>query len=135
MSRRPMNASRCIPRGIHFVPPTCVEQISTDTVDWYAVERYVREDRPLPSLNRDEVREVAIILRRNGVKRRVVSARLCVYEQLIKEWEAEAGMLSPDQLCTEDGCRKARSGRGLCTNHLSIDRLRRKKAATVAVAA
>ncbi|WP_199546644.1 hypothetical protein [Streptomyces sp. N35] len=135
MTTRPFTASRCPIRGLRFVPPVTVEQISTDDVDWYAVERVVRDDWPLPELNLDELREAALILRRNDVERAAVSARLCIYERLVKEWEADAGMLSPDQLCTENGCGKARAGRGLCTNHLSIDRLRRKKAATEAVAA
>jgi hypothetical protein len=55
-----------------------------------------------------------------------VSIYLCLYERLIKQWEAEAGMLGPDQLCTT-GCGNARVGRGLCTTHLAVVRAADRK--------
>jgi hypothetical protein len=118
-----------------YIPPATEDEFSTETIDYYAVERAISGEDPRPELNRDELREAALWLRAHGVERHQVSVRLCVYERLIKEWEAEAGMLGPDQLCTEADCGKARSGRGLCVNHLAIDRQWRKALAELAVAA
>lgn len=130
---------RCRPRRRPFNPPTTEDEFSTETIDWIAVARVVNEERPLPPLNSDELRETAILLRRRGMERINVSTYLSLYERLIKKWEAEAGMLGPDQLCTHNGCRHARAGRGLCSNHLEADRRRRRadaaKAAEMAVAA
>lgn len=118
-----------------FIPPATEDEFSTDTVDWYAVERAISGDTPRPELTRDEIREAALWLRRHGMERATVSVHLCVYERLVKEWEADAGMLGPDQLCTEDDCRKAKVGRGLCTSHLEADRKWRQAVAGLAVAA
>lgn len=118
-----------------FIPPATEDEFSTEHVDWYAVERAINGETPRPELTRDEAREAALWLRRHGVERAAISVRLCVYERLIKEWEAEAGLLGPDQLCTEGDCRKARAGRGLCTAHLTADRKWRQAVAGLAVAA
>lgn len=132
---RPLSASYVREQRPVFIPPATEEEFSTDTIDWYAVERVVSGEEPQPPLNRDEIREAALILRRHGIERAAVSVRLCVYARLIKEWEAEAGMLGPDQLCTVDDCGKARAGRGLCTNHLLADRQWRKAVAGLGMAA
>ncbi|MFI8872407.1 hypothetical protein [Streptomyces sp. NPDC055243] len=124
-----LSAARCRIQRRPFNPPTTEDQFSTEAIDWIAVARVVNEDQPLPPLNEDELREAALLLRRRGMARIEVSVYLCLYERLIKEWEAEAGMLGPDQLCTIDDCRKARVGRGLCSAHLEVDRRRRRKAA------
>ncbi|WP_030169095.1 hypothetical protein [Streptomyces sp. NRRL S-813] len=118
-----------------FVPPTTEDEFSTETIDWYAVERAISGEDPRPPLNQDELREAALWLRRHDIPRAAVSTRLCVYERLVREWEAEAGMLDPDQLCTRDGCGKARAGRGLCTVHLTADRKWRQAIASLEVAA
>jgi hypothetical protein len=118
-----------------FIPPATEDKFSTRRIDYYAVERAIRGDHPRPALNEYELREAALWLRRNGMPRATVSVHLCVYERLVKDWEADAGMLGPDQLCTVDGCRKARVGRDLCTNHLAADRQWRKAVAELGVAA
>lgn len=118
-----------------FIPPATEDEFSTDTVDWYAVERAINGDSPRPELTRDELREAALWMRRHDIDRTAVSIHLCVYERLVKEWEAAAGMLGPDQLCTHAGCGKARAGRGLCTAHLSIDRKWRQAVAGLGMAA
>ncbi|MFI1928301.1 hypothetical protein [Streptomyces sp. NPDC020377] len=118
-----------------FIPPATEDEFSTDTVDWYAVERAINGEGPRPELTRDELREAALWLRRHGMERAVVSVHLCVYERLVKEWEADAGMLGPDQLCTEPGCGKARAGRGLCVNHGAADRKWRQAVAGLGMAA
>lgn len=117
---------RCRPQRRPFLPPTTEDEFSTEAIDWIAVARVVNEERPLPHLNGDELREAALLLRRRGMERVNVSIYLSLYERLIKEWEAEAGMLGPDQLCTHGGCRHARAGRGLCSNHLEVDRRKRR---------
>lgn len=133
--RRALSASFVREQRHTFIPPATEDQFSTEQIDYYAVERAINGEDPRPDLNRDELREAALWLRRHGVERAAVSVRLCVYERLVKEWEAEAGMLGPDQLCTIDGCRKARAGRGLCTSHLTADRQWRKAIAGLEMAA
>lgn len=135
ITHRPYTAIHCRGQNRPYLPPATEDQFSTERIDWYAVARVVNNDQPWPPLNGDEMREAALILRRNGMERRAVSTYLSLYERLIKEWEADAGMLGPDQLCTEDGCRKARVGRGLCNNHLTVDRQWRKAVAGLGMAA
>jgi hypothetical protein len=137
IERRHLNlvASRVQGRRPVYIPPATEDQFSTEQVDYYAVERAINGESPRPELTRDELREAALWLRRHGMERAAVSVHLCVYERLVKEWEADAGMLGPDQLCTIGGCRKARSGRGLCTVHLTADRQWRRAVAELAVAA
>lgn len=133
--QRALSASYVREQRPTFIPPATEDEFSSDTIDWYAVERAVSGEDPRPELNRDELREAALWLRRHGMKRAAVSVHLSLYERLIKEWEADAGMLGPDELCTIDGCSKARSGRGLCVNHLTADRKWRQAVAGLAVAA
>lgn len=132
---RPLSARHVREQRPHFIPPATEDQFSTDTIDYYAVERAISGENPRPELTREELREAALWLRRHGMDRAVVSVHLCVYERLVKEWEADAGMLGPDQLCTVDDCGKARAGRGLCVNHLTADRKWRQAVAGLAVAA
>ncbi len=87
-------------------------------IDWLAVHRAVSGEHPLPELTRAEQREAAICLSRNGIARLAISIRLGVYTRLVKEWEAEAGLLPDSDLCTHPNCRKPISGRKLCPNHL-----------------
>lgn len=132
---RPFTASYCRGRRHAFLPPATEDEFSTEKIDWYAVERVVNNDRPWPRLNADELREAALALRRADMPRASVSVYLSVYERIVKDWEADAGMLGLDQLCTIDDCRKARVGRGLCTNHLAADRQWRNAIAGLGVAA
>jgi hypothetical protein len=133
---RPFTATYCREQRRPFIPPATEDQFSTETIDWYAVERAIKGEDPRPELTPDELREAAIWLRRHGMPRIVVSTHLCVYERRIKEWEADAGMLGPDDLCTRGDCKRARAGRGLCTTHLEADRKwRRAVAEVLAVAA
>lgn len=118
-----------------FIPPAIEAEFSTERIDYYAVERAISGEDPRPALNEHELREAALWLRRHDMPRAEVSVHLCVYERLVKEWEADAGMLGPDQLCTIDDCRKARVGRGLCVNHLAMDRKWRRAVAELGVAA
>ncbi|MFE7233970.1 hypothetical protein ACFVAF_25540 [Streptomyces sp. NPDC057596] len=135
MRERPLIAALVRNRRHTFIPPATEDQFSTEHIDWYAVERAISGEDPRPRLNEDELREAALWLRRHNMPRATVSVHLCVYERLVKEWEAEAGLLTPDQLCTHDGCRKARAGRGLCTFHLTADRKWRQAIASLEVAA
>lgn len=135
MRERPFIAAFARSQRPAFIPPATEQEFSTADIDWYAVERAISGEDPRPELTRDELREAALWLRRHGMDRAQVSVHLCVYERLVKEWEAEAGMLGPDQLCTEDGCSKARAGRGLCNSHLEYDRKWRQAVAGLAVAA
>jgi hypothetical protein len=122
MRERPFIAAIARGQGLRFMPPAREGEFSTRRVDWYAVERVLNNDLPLPPLNPDELREAALWLRRHDVARATVSTRLSVYERQIKEWEADAGMLPADQLCTLDDCKRASSGRGLCAIHLQQQR-------------
>lgn len=135
MRERPLIATIARGHSTSFIPPATEDEFSTDTVDYYAVERAISGEDPRPELTRDELREAALWMRRHGTERAHVSVHLCVYERLVKDWEADAGMLGPDQLCTEPDCHKARVGRGLCTNHLAMDRKWRQAVAGLAVAA
>ncbi|MER7953888.1 hypothetical protein [Streptomyces sp. NPDC096030] len=112
------------PRGaqIHYLPPATEDEFSTETVDHYAVERAVAGEHPRVELTPDEQREAALCLRRHGVPRIQVSIQLSLYERRIKEWEAEAGLLGPEDLCVVDGCTRARSGRGYCA--ICLNRVR-----------
>lgn len=132
---RPFLARPARGYGSRFIPPAKETEFSTARIDYYAVERAISGEGPRPELTRDELREAALWLRRHGVERAVVSVHLCVYERLVKEWEADAGMLGPDQLCTEGDCGKARAGRGLCTGHLAADRKWRQAVAGLGMAA
>ena len=135
MRERPFLARPARGYGSRFIPPASEVEFSTARIDWFAVERAVNGDEPRPGLNPHELREAALWLRRHGMARALVSVHLSVYERLVKEWEAEAGMLGPDQLCTEPGCGKARVGRGLCVNHLLVDRKWRQAVAGLGMAA
>lgn len=130
-----LTASRARRNCPVYIPPATEDQFSTEQIDYYAVERAITGETPRPELTREELREAALWLRRHGMERAAVSVHLSVYERLVKEWEADAGMLGPDQLCTVDDCRKARAGRGLCTNHLLADRQWRKAVAGLGMAA
>ncbi|MCW7941623.1 hypothetical protein AAW14_06130 [Streptomyces hygroscopicus] len=122
MRERPFIAAHAREQRLTFTPPATETEFSTRRIDWYAVERAISGDHPRPHLNADEIREAALWLRSHGMPRATVSVHLSVYERLVKDWEADAGMLDPDQLCTTTGCRKARAGRGLCTTHLTAER-------------
>ena len=135
MRERPFIATYDRELRLTFIPPATEDKFSTERIDYYAVERAISGEDPRPELTRDELREAALWLRRRGMERATVSVHLCVYERLVKDWEAEEGMLGPDQLCTIGDCRKARVGRGLCTNHLTADRQWRKAVAELGVAA
>ena len=135
MRQRPLIASFARSWRTGFIPPAEETEFSTERIDWYAVERAINGGYPRPQLNADEAREAALWMRRHGIDRARVSVQLGIYERLIREWEADAGMLSPDQLCTEPGCGKARAGRGLCTGHLTADRQWRRVLAELEVAA
>lgn len=135
MRERPFLARPARGYGSRFIPPAKETEFSTARIDWFAVERAINGDEPRPGLNQHELRQAALWLRSHGMSRVAVSVHLCVYERLVKEWEADAGMLGPDQLCTVDGCRKARTGRGLCVNHLLADRQWRKAVAGLGMAA
>jgi len=135
MRERPFTASYPRELRLTFIPPATEDKFSTQHIDWFAVERAISGEPPRPELTRDELREAALWLRRHDMERATVSVHLCVYERLVKDWEADAGMLGPDQLCTIGDCHKARVGRGLCTNHLAADRQWRKAVAELGVAA
>lgn len=135
MRERPFIATYDYEQRPTFTPPVTEDEFSTERIDYYAVERAISGEDPRPALNEHELREAALWMRRHDIPRATVSVHLCVYERLVKDWEADAGMLGPDQLCTIDDCRKARVGRGLCTNHIFADRQWRQAVAGLAVAA
>jgi hypothetical protein len=112
--------------SLTFNPPAKETEFSTARIDWYAVERAISGEAPRPVLTPEEAREAALFLRRAGVPRETVSTRLNVYSRLIREWEADAGMLGPDELCTSPGCQRARAGRGLCALCLSQVRIQER---------
>lgn len=126
-----------IPAGQAFTAPT------TDTYsngcDWIAVERAVHGELSGRCLNDNELREASLFLRRSGVPRKTVSVRLAVYERLIRDWEAAAGMLPAADLCTTPGCQRAKSSRGLCchcrSEHNNRERKEREAAVLLEVAA
>ena len=122
MRERPLIAALVRNHRLTFIPPATEDQFSTQRIDWYAVERAISGEEPRPQLNEHELREAALWLRRHNMPRATVSVHLSVYERLVKEWEADAGMLGPEDLCTLKGCGKARAGRGLCAKHLEADR-------------
>lgn len=109
-----------------FLPPTTEDEFSTPSVDWYAVERAIGGEHPQPELTDAEKRQAALWLRQHGVPRIAVSVRLSVYERLVKEWEAEAGLLGPEDLCSHDDCNRASAGRGLCAPHLANFRVQER---------
>lgn len=109
-----------------YLPPT--DTYDDDLgIDWIAVERATRGELPHHPLTHNELREAALWLTRTGVPRNAISTRLSVYEYQIREWEAEAGLLPDNMLCTRDDCRHARRGRDLCANHLAAFRVREKQ--------
>jgi hypothetical protein len=114
-------------RGIRgtYLPPTT--DTYTDGIDWIAVERAIRGDLPAEPLTHDELREAALGLVRSGVSRKSISVQLCVYERRIRDWEAEAGLLPPEDLCSHTNCRRAKCGLGLCASHLQAYRLRERE--------
>lgn len=109
-----------------FLPPTTEDEFSTPEVDWYAVERAISGEHPRPELTPQEKREAALWLIQHGWQRKPVSVHLSVYERLVKEWEAEAGLLGPEDLCSNDDCGRATAGRGLCALHLSKARIQER---------
>ncbi|MEU8839987.1 hypothetical protein AB0D97_12770 [Streptomyces roseus] len=105
-------------------------------IDWVAVERAARGELRADALTPAELREACNWLTAAGMSRAAISTQLSVYERLVKEWAAEAGLLPEKDLCTAGTCRKAASGRQLCTLHLSQHRAAEKRAAAqMAVAA
>ncbi len=125
-------------RPCYIAPTTDTFTVEGDIeIDWVAVARVVTNELPEPKLNPVEKREAALALIRTGVPRRTVSIRLSLYERLIKEWEAQAGLLPEKDICTHPGCRHAISGRQLCIDHLRLLRAAEKatkKAAEAPVA-
>ncbi|MFE0039391.1 hypothetical protein [Streptomyces sp. NPDC059015] len=115
----PLGATRVRAQRVIFVLPTDDADTYSNGIDWIAVERAVHGEYDSRDLTQAELREAVLYLRRHDIGRRTISNQLCVYERLVKEWEAEAGMLGPDDLCTTPGCAKARAGRGLCACCLS----------------
>ena len=115
--------------------PTPLETYSNG-IDWIAVERAARGELRADALNPAEVREAAIWLAKAGTARKAISTQLCVYERLVKEWQAEEGLLPDSDLCSRPNCRRASSGRGLCAPCLWHQRiLDRRAKADLAVAA
>lgn len=141
ITHRPLNASRCREQRRAFPRPTADTStvLSDDTdaqiIDWFAIERVINNDQPLPYLNNEEIRIAALHLRRNDMARRAVSEYLRVYERRIKEWEADAGLLGPEDLCTLNDCARASAGRGLCANHLQQQRTEARRQRRAAEAA
>jgi hypothetical protein len=121
----PIHADRLLDTRRGYLPPTA--DTWTGGIDWIAVERATRGELPTHPLTEQELREAALWLRRNGAKRAAVSTQLDVYERLIREWEAEEGLLPAEDLCATDGCRRARAGRGLCALCLNAVRIQEKQ--------
>jgi hypothetical protein len=108
-----------------FVPPTT--ETYTDGIDWNAIERAVTGDTPIPTLTDTELRAAVTYMTRAGWARKAISTHLGLYERLIREWQADAGLLPDKDLCTTDGCRKAKGGRGLCISHLQAAKTAEKQ--------
>lgn len=131
-----ISASRHFAQRPRYIAPT------TDTftvegdveIDWVAVARVINNELPEPELNAAEKREAALALVRTGVPRRTVSTRLALYERLIKEWEAQAGLLPEKDICVHADCRHAVSGRRLCIDHLRLLRAAERAVKTAAQA-
>lgn len=127
-------------QGTHVVPQPLRFPIPLETysngIDWVAVERAARGELRPEALTPDELRQAALWLTQAGSSRKAVSIQLCVYERLIKEWQAEAGQLPEADLCSVPNCRRASAGRGLCALCLSQQRIlaRRQQAAMVVAA-
>lgn len=90
-------------------------------IDWIAVERAARGEL------RAEVREAAMWMVRAGQSRIAVSIQLCVYERIVKQWEAEEGLLPPSEICIHPRCRRFSVGRKLCTLHLQRQHVLERK--------
>lgn len=120
----------------HRLPMPPVKTYS-DGIDWIAVERAARGELRADALTQAESREAALWLAQAGASRSSISVQLCVYERLVKEWMAEAGLLADCDLCSQPECRRATAGRGLCAICLSHQRVleRQAKKAEMAVAA
>ena len=121
----PIKAARTLSTHRGYLPPD--HRTYSRGIDWIAVERATRGELPAEPLHPDELREAALWLRRADVPRAAVSTQLSVYERLIKEWEADAGLLGPEDLCTTPGCLKARAARGLCACCYSQVRIQEKQ--------
>ncbi|WP_329114548.1 hypothetical protein [Streptomyces sp. NBC_01353] len=117
------------PRGasLLYIPPATEDEFSTETVDHVAVARAVAGEHPRVELTHDEARVAALHLRQRNVPRVQVSIQLGLYERLIKEWEADAGLLGPEDLCTLPGCNRARAGRGYCAICLGRVRIQERQ--------
>lgn len=105
-------------------------------IDWIAVERAARGELRADALTPAETREAALWLARAGRARAAISIQLSVYERLVKEWQAEEGLLADADLCSRPKCRRASAARGLCATCYSQQRiLERQQKAALAVAA
>lgn len=105
-------------------------------IDWIAVERAARGELRADALTPAELREAALWLAKAGTARAAISTQLCVYERLVKEWQAEEGLLADTDLCSRPKCRRASHARGLCAPCYSQQRiLERQQKAALAVAA
>lgn len=130
MSRRAHRAlTAATPRGtITRIGVTHTDTYSdTDDIDWIAVERTANSDYDPVLLNQAELREVALLLGRSGLRERAISNRIFTYERRIGEWLAEAGLLPPERICSRDNCSHLMVGLGLCTNHLQLKRKHEKR--------
>ncbi len=121
-----IGATRLHTRRPVFALPTDDADTYSDGIDWIAVERATQGEYNGRDLTENELREAALFLRRHDVSRVAISIQLSVYERLVKEWEAEAGLLDADDLCTKPGCGRARPGTGLCALCLSQHRIQEK---------
>lgn len=124
-----IEATRCLGRERRYLPPATETEFSTPAIDWYAIERVINNDRPIPPLNDDELREAALWMVRNGTPRAHVARHLGIYDQRVRDWEAAAGLLDPNDLCSNQGCTRVRSGRGLCGSCLGTLRAQERKQA------
>lgn len=124
------------PRDLRAAYTPSFDQEPKADLDWVVVERTITGEHPQPfELTTAEKREAALWLIRHGWSRQEVSVRVSVYARLIKEWEAEAGLLDPGSLCRRQGCTNAVSGHGLCANCLCKQRNRERAQARMTEAA
>jgi len=98
MRERPFIATYDRELSLTFIPPVTEDKFSTQRIDYYAIERAISGEDPRPALNEYELREAALWLRRHDMPRATVSVHLCVYERLVKDWEADAGMLGREMV-------------------------------------
>ncbi|MFE9382329.1 hypothetical protein ACFYMO_03695 [Streptomyces sp. NPDC007025] len=127
-AHRPLTAARTYSNAFRLTTPPAEPTDETTGVDWIAVERAARDDYDPRLLTDDERREAALLLGRAGYGIKPTSTRLCIYERLICEWFADAGLLPPERICTADGCNRAKVGLGLCIGHLQAKRAAEKQA-------